>query len=69
MKNNGQKFNTSKKIQSYVNNNIEELYKNRDRTIDYVQLKRGAINESKDLDLIDPALLTGRQKNLLAKDK
>ena len=52
-----------------MNNNIDELYKNRDRTIDYVQLKRGAIYESKDLDLIDPALLTGRQKNLLKKDK
>ena len=64
LKNNGQKFGTVKLLQSFIKNNLEHLYAIRPKQVDYGQNKFSIGLDEKPHDE-----LTGRQKNLLHKDK
>lgn len=64
LKNQGQKLSTVKMLESYIRTNFDDLYRNRQREVDYnpKALER-------DLDLIDFNKLTDRQKCMLDKDR
>lgn len=64
MKNNGQKFHTVKLLQSFINLNLEYLFSIRPADVDYGTPSYCANFDKRPIDQ-----LTGREKNLLLKDK
>lgn len=55
-----------KLLQQFINNNLEHLYKNRPREIDY---NPKLPEDLKNLDMKPFSSLTNRQKNILEEDK
>lgn len=65
LKNQGQKLHTTLLLERYIRKNFEQLYTNRPRDVNYNR-EKGA---ERDLDLIPYEQLTGRQKNMLDRDR
>ena len=84
LKKNGQKFHTVQLIEKYINDNIDELFKNRKRDADDIRrmstmrsnvassgrgLKRKGTMSVVDLEMLPPHKLTGYQKLKIHKEK
>lgn len=66
LKNQGQKLHTVQLMQAFIEKELDELYKNRPRDLDY---NPGRLAQDKDLDLRPYHTLSGRQRCSLDKDR